>query len=369
MAGYATPAWTNGAAPAISAAALQAMGQSIETAEHPYGVCSTAASTTAKTVTIDVSGTLALFTGLTVRVKFTNGNTAPSPTLNVNSTGAVSIMSRGTTNALFILAGQIVTLTYDGTSWLFTSADSLAYSVPMIGHGENLLDNAYFLSKDSVRGTSGYLPINQQGAATYSGVIQYTIDRWRATNSDTKVAVTANGGKGIVLSPLTSGATPYLLQQIPQYKIESLRGQTVTISVMTNAGLYFASTTIPTSDPSVNQIYADATYAHILCIAGSGGAPGTWCARLTSGANGTRDFYAVKLELGSVQSLVSEGEVTSIPDYSTELLKCQRYYQLYATESERPSMAADCRPVMRIDPTQTTITISGTTYYVNDANM
>jgi hypothetical protein len=124
MAGYSTPAWANNTAPAISASNLKAMGNAIELAQHPYGVCSTAADSAGKTVSIDYSVALTLFTGLTVRVKFTNGNTAANPTLNVNATGAIPIMSYGTTAASTWEAGQILTLTYDGTNWL-QSAPSL----------------------------------------------------------------------------------------------------------------------------------------------------------------------------------------------------------------------------------------------------
>lgn len=124
MAGYASPSWTNGAAPAVSAANLLNLSQAVELAEHPYGVCSTAAATVAKAVTVDFSGTLSLFAGLTVRVKFSNGNSATNPTLNVNSTGAKAIMSYGTTRVKSWLAGQTLELTYDGTNWLITGIDS-----------------------------------------------------------------------------------------------------------------------------------------------------------------------------------------------------------------------------------------------------
>lgn len=118
MAGYATPAWANDQSPAIDDSALLDIGHGIEIAEHPYGVCSTAAATAAKTVTIDYSGTLTLFAGLTVRVKFTNANSAATPTLDVNSTGAKTILF-GTANAVddAWIAGAVVQFTYDGTSW------------------------------------------------------------------------------------------------------------------------------------------------------------------------------------------------------------------------------------------------------------
>ena len=56
-----------------------------------YGTCSTAAATAAKTVSL--SG-FSLFTGVTVAVMFSNGNTAANPTLNINSTGAKTIYYR-----------------------------------------------------------------------------------------------------------------------------------------------------------------------------------------------------------------------------------------------------------------------------------
>lgn len=119
MAGYASPQWTNGSAPAIDADALNALSNAAELSQHPFGTCSTAAATAAKTVTIDFSGTLTLFAGLTVYIKFTNSNTATNPTLNVNGTGAVAIMSRGTRPAASGAwdSGSVVILTYDGTYW------------------------------------------------------------------------------------------------------------------------------------------------------------------------------------------------------------------------------------------------------------
>lgn len=124
MAGYSTPAWTNGSSPAINAAALTAMGQAIELSEHPYGTCTTASATAAKTVTIDFSGTLSLFTGLSVRVKFNNANTAASPTLNVNGTGAKSIVSPGYTGTITWSANQVIDFTYNGSQWVFFSPDT-----------------------------------------------------------------------------------------------------------------------------------------------------------------------------------------------------------------------------------------------------
>lgn len=86
-----------------------------------YGYCETAAGTVAKTV--DMTG-FTLIEGATVFIKFKNSNSAESPTLNVNSTGAKPIVQYGTTAVGTSVAtsgwkaGAILCLTYDGTSWV-----------------------------------------------------------------------------------------------------------------------------------------------------------------------------------------------------------------------------------------------------------
>ena len=59
-----------------------------------FGVCETAAGTAAKVVTV-TSGAFSLSPGLRLSVKFNNANTADTPTLNVNSTGANYIYYSG----------------------------------------------------------------------------------------------------------------------------------------------------------------------------------------------------------------------------------------------------------------------------------
>ena len=92
----------------------------------------------------------------------------------------------------------------------------------------------------------------------------------------------------------------------------------------------------------------------------------------TNGQNRYTEYLALKCEKGENQTLAwqdTDGNwhLYQTPDYATELLKCQRYLQLYTSADKRPSKAIDCRPVMRIDPTQTTIMIGDVTYYVNNA--
>ena len=101
-----------------------------------YGTCSTAASTAEKAVTCaDFDTTMANCpTGLTIYVKFTNSNTATTPTLNVNSKGAKSIYKYGTTKPGTTAntswqAGSVVSFTYDGSYWQMNNhLDDTTYS-------------------------------------------------------------------------------------------------------------------------------------------------------------------------------------------------------------------------------------------------
>ena len=109
---------------------------------HHFGSCSTAASTAAKTVTLDDSMTFTLAKGASVFVKFTNSNTASSPTLSVNSSTAKNIYRYGTTTpgnteTNSWKAGSVVHLVYDGSAWQMVGwlNDDHTYSNATLGQG------------------------------------------------------------------------------------------------------------------------------------------------------------------------------------------------------------------------------------------
>lgn len=84
-----------------------------------YVVCTTAAGTATKTVSIDG---FSLVTGAMVNVMFNVTNTAATPKLNVSSTGAKQIRYRKAALAIpsLLSSGSILTLVYDGTYWEIT---------------------------------------------------------------------------------------------------------------------------------------------------------------------------------------------------------------------------------------------------------
>lgn len=92
-------------------------------AHSAYAECSTAAGTQAKAATIcadsDTTNTaFTLIKGVSVTVKFTITNTAASPTLNINSTGAKAIYYNGAAiTAGYLKAGKTYQFVYDGSYW------------------------------------------------------------------------------------------------------------------------------------------------------------------------------------------------------------------------------------------------------------
>lgn len=79
-----------------------------------YGTCNTAAATAAKTATIDG---FVLEEGSRVLLKMQTNNSASSPTLNINNTGAKPISVAGGTPNIYWSAGTVLEFVYDGTYW------------------------------------------------------------------------------------------------------------------------------------------------------------------------------------------------------------------------------------------------------------
>lgn len=204
----------------------------------------------------------------------------------------------------------------------------------------NLLINPCFVGG----GTGwGVFPINQRGKTSYGPGLGF--DMW-GTSSDT-VTLTASGVSW------TSGA---VLNQ-PMHFLNLADGKTRTVSYVdeNQHGFSGVLTGGYTQIGDYQFTYSTGTRCYI------------------KSKDGSPAMAWVKLEEGENQTLFAEngdGTVTVLPqglDYGQELMKCQQYLQLYSSADARPAKAVDCRPVMRIDPTQTTIQIGETTYYVNSA--
>ena len=235
----------------------------------------------------------------------------------------------------------------------------------------NLLDNWYFIGGGSQLGDNKF-PINQKEKKQYNDGNAF--DRYKLYNATLLTLNDGSKAQGISVFIDNFGG---IFVQIPSFELEV--GSVYTLSVLANSvsstcsiGVYDGGET-----PMKNGLTV-----HTFTALPNIQTGGIFLLRkyLDQEQQASAFIYAAKLEKGFGQTLaypVKDGTgiggtgwaLFEKPNYSIELLKCQRCYQVYSSPELRPAKAIDCRPVMRIDPSQTTIQIDGVTYYVNDANL
>ena len=167
----------------------------------------------------------------------------------------------------------------------------------------NLLDNWYFAN-----------PVNQKGQIEFTGS-GYTIDRWRSYGA--KVSI--NDG---YISLSTEGNPTFC-----QKSEFDLYDKTLTFSVLLANGSLCTGTGILASGTAWKNttLYEDSSIK--LWLQNSDPLFNT---AIDIKGNTPVDMVAAKLELGSFQTLAhkegSKWVLNEIPDYATELAKCQRYF-------------------------------------------
>lgn len=167
----------------------------------------------------------------------------------------------------------------------------------------NLLDNWYFAN-----------PVNQKGQIEFTGS-GYTIDRWRSYGA--KVSI--NDG---YISLSTEGNPTFC-----QKSELDLYDKTLTFSVLLANGSLCTGTGILASGTAWKNttLYEDSSIK--LWLQNSDPLFNT---AIDIKGNTPVDMVAAKLELGSFQTLAhkegSKWVLNEIPDYATELAKCQRYF-------------------------------------------
>lgn len=155
-----------------------------------YGTCETPAARTAKVV--NDCQDFVLETGAKVSIRFAYTNSAGSPTLNVNGTGAKSIYnSNGTEGTLTYrwYPGQVVDFIYDGTYWLLQQPVVATTDYYGASKVESLTLNGFSNAAPSFyaptnAGTSGYLLKSNGGSAPTWVDTPYIIKSYRGANSN-----------------------------------------------------------------------------------------------------------------------------------------------------------------------------------------
>lgn len=182
----------------------------------------------------------------------------------------------------------------------------------------NLLDTWYFGN-----------PVNQRGLTTKTGT-GYMIDRWKSLNTDITTSLIDD-----YLQISTTGDYSEFCQNIEFGK--KLAGKTVTVSILYqatgSARIYFySSNPISQSEEMHITSHDDWTlFEGRFTIPDKAFATGALRFNICPRSKATVKIKAVKIELGSTQTLAhKEGDtwvLNEIPDYATELLKCQRYFK------------------------------------------
>ena len=206
----------------------------------------------------------------------------------------------------------------------FSGTEEEFRAVVGVRSNPNLLDNWYFAD-----------PINQRGQIKYtddrnSGV--YSIDRWEVGWLGT---IEVHDGFIRIVGGPQKGSVFNLQQKLEQTK--KLNGRIVTASIMYSHshenigfGLWDQFASLPNTNGNIGVFSTTKIYHE-----------GETFAIMATSENATIDIYAVKLELGPVQTLAhKEGDTWVLndlpPNKALELAKCQRYQfvinpqQLYA---------------------------------------
>ena len=230
----------------------------------------------------------------------------------------------------------------------------------------NLLDNWYFVGGGSQLGT-GTFPINQRGQTIKTGT-GYFIDRWRITGySSTSSELSVEDGFKVT-SATSSGASG--IRQIFSLPIPS--GTEVTVSMMVTLGENATGI-------SVRLYHPDDSYDQIAASDMTVDGELRWGTIILTDTctdlrlrilpfNSSVAFKAVKVEIGNYQTLAHKENgmwmLNEFPNFGEELLKCQRYFQMFRTEALRPTYGADFRPVMATgEPDLNSFTLNDITYY------
>ncbi len=294
-----------------------------------YAICSTAAATAAKTVAL---AGFVLKAGARVAVKFTVTNTAASPTLNANNTGAKAIYYRGAAiSAGYLAANRTYEFVYNGTQYelvgdLDTNTDTkvtqnnstanAAYRVLLSPNANDTAEtngavkSANFIANPSTGAfcAKGYDRIDITGQTLDLNDLNLSAGHPR---SMFYICVTAGGSSAISNRPLTEG-NPFILD------VELVRwcGSTDYIAIQTYVTVsdlnvqYFRTCTNGTWSAWSTRVFTDTVYT--LPNAGTGNYGG-----VKIGSNITVSNGIIGISRSNVNDAVGNAGATEIGLHKT----------------------------------------------------
>lgn len=176
---------------------------------------------------------------------------------------------------------------------------------------ENLLDNGWFT-------------VNQRGQTNYPSNA-YTVDRWSnnvSTAIESNTVVKTNNGVTI-----NNGANLEVGFSQTLESVSDLSGKTLTLSAKINGTIYSNTFVYDTESAISKAVTPNVTISFIGSV--------KQVSLSITGANTVTNVRAVKLELGTVSTLAND----VAPNYTTELLKCQRYFYRILSNSSSAFIA------------------------------
>lgn len=220
---------------------LASTNTTITQMQATYGTCSTAAATAAKAVTC---ADFSLRKGATVTVKFTNKNTAASPTLNVNNSGAKPIYLNGAAlpESSYWGAGETMSFIYDGTNWAVMDGAAEAQITVNSSDIASLKLTAQQFSVDLQSVNTAIQTTNQNLATTDTNVANLTL---RADAFD----VSIKGLQATYATCSTAAATQ--TKEVTLANFTKFTGQTVVVRFTYANGIASPKLTVQNSDGSV----------------------------------------------------------------------------------------------------------------------
>lgn len=177
----------------------------------------------------------------------------------------------------------------------------------------NLLDNPWFT-------------VNQRGQSSYTTTNDYSVDRWRLSSKLASVVVNSDGSLNVTAQAIGTGESGEFHQRIDNAVMEKLDGKILTLSALIGDTIYQVSGVYNYNENST-PLSLEIETGVMLQIRNIPTNASRAIARFLFTAGGSEktisNIKALKLELGSVSTLAMD----TAPNYATELLKCQRYFQ------------------------------------------
>lgn len=166
---------------------------------------------------------------------------------------------------------------------------------------------------------NGWFRINQRGQTVYttSGTREYTVDMWKISTSNNEAATLTVTDNGITASYPSGASVLAILQILDERLISKVNGQMITFSVMLSNGEVRSGSGIFTAGTSKFFYRGDDLRLYIYSPNANRVQP-----TIQIMPGNTVEIVAAKLELGMFSTLAND----TVPDYTTELIKCQRYF-------------------------------------------